>query len=260
MTRDRGPKDAKAPSRQDLVDLQNTLYSSKNPIRRWLHLTRKSWVEEQIRRTGPGMRALEVGPGSGVYLPVLEESFSQVVATDVELAHLSDLGPRFPSVDLVWDDITSSGLEPGSYDLILCSEVVEHIADSAIAIRGMFELLRPGGILVLSTPQRFSPLELASKVAFLPGIVEIVRFFYREPVLKQGHINLMSRCEVRRQLENAGFRIGLEHFSGMYVPILAEFGGELGLRIARRLEGLIGGSPLQWLLWTQYYVSEKPVS
>ena len=259
MIRDRDPKLTGAPSPQDLVDLQKTLYDSRNPTRRWLHLTRKSWVEEQIRQAGPGERALEVGPGSGVYLPVLEESFGQVTATDVELAHLADLSSRFQGVELVRDDITSSRLEPGRFDLILCSEVVEHIPDSHQAMRGMFELLRPGGILILSTPQRFSPLELASKVAFLPGIIEIVRLVYREPVLRQGHINLMTREEVRRQLESAGFRIGLEHFTGLYIPILAEFGGESGLRITRKVENLLLESPLQWLLWTQYYLAEKPV-
>ncbi|MCJ7627768.1 MAG: class I SAM-dependent methyltransferase [Longimicrobiales bacterium] len=259
MTRDRDPTRTEASSGQELVDLQRTLYASGNPTRRWLHLARKSWVEGQVRRAALRERALEVGPGSGVYLPVLQESFSRVSATDVEPAHLADLRPRFPDVELILDDITSSRLEPASFDLILCSEVVEHIPDSPRAIRGMFELLRPGGTLILSTPQRYSPLELASKVAFLPGIVELVRRVYKEPVLRQGHINLMTRGEVRCQLENAGFRIGKEHFSGLYVPLLAEFGGHRGVGMARALEDLFRGSPLQWLLWTQCYVSEKPV-
>ncbi len=259
MSRDRDPARPEASSSQELVDLQRTLYASGNPTRRWLHLARKAWVEEQVRRAAPGERALEVGPGSGVYLPVLRESFSRVSAIDVEPAHLADLGPRFPGIELILDDITSSRLGPASFDLILCSEVVEHISDSPRALRGMFELLRPGGTLILSTPQRYSPLELASKVAFLPGIVELVRRVYKEPVLRQGHINLMTRKEMRRQLENAGFRIGEEHFSGLYLPLLAEFGGDRGLGLARKLEGLLPESPLQWLLWTQCYVSEKPM-
>jgi len=94
-------------------------------------------------------------------------------------------------------------------------------------------------------------------VAFLPGVVQLVRMVYREPVMKQGHINLMTRTTVRRQLTEAGFRIRREHLSGVYVPVMAEFGGRVGLAVARRLESLLRRTPLRWLLWTQYYVAER---
>jgi 2-polyprenyl-3-methyl-5-hydroxy-6-metoxy-1,4-benzoquinol methylase len=145
----------------------------------------------------------------------------------------------------------------GTFDFVLCSEVVEHIPDSVAALRGIASLLEPGGTLVLSTPQRYSPLELASKIAFLPAVVSIVRAIYREPVLKQGHINLMTRRTVRRQLAEAGFRIRAEHLSGMYVPLVAEFGGRPGLAAARALERIVQDSPLSGLLWTQYYVATR---
>ena len=74
------------------------------------------------------------------------------------------------------DDITASRLpDDRSFDVVLCSEVVEHIPDSAAALRAMHDLLKPGGTLVLSTPQRHSPLELAGRIAFLPGVVQLVR-------------------------------------------------------------------------------------
>lgn len=246
------------PSREEIVVLQQTLYTSKNPTRRWLHLTRKAWIEAALGASGPRRAALEVGPGSGVYLPTLAEHFESVTASDIAEAHLEHLAPLFPDVTVLRDDITSSALEPGSFDLILCSEVVEHIPDSAAAIRGMYSLLRPGGALVLSTPQRYSPLELASKIAFLPGVVQVVRWVYGEPILKQGHINLMTRTTVRAQLEAAGFRVEREHFTGVYLPFVAEFTGGVGLRLAKVIERVLPGTVLQWLLWTQYYVARKP--
>lgn len=246
------------PTREEIVELQETLYTSKNPTRRWLHVTRREWIEAVLRDSGPGVRALEVGPGSGVYLPTLAAHFESVTASDVAAAHLEHLSPLFPDVRVVRDDITSSTLDAGSFDLILCSEVVEHIPDSAAAIRGMYSLLRPGGTLVLSTPQRYSPLELASKVAFLPGVVQLVRWVYQEPVLKQGHINLMTRATVRAQLKGAGFQLEREHFTGVYMPIVAEFTGGIGLGLAKAVERVLPGTPLQGLLWTQYYLARKP--
>ncbi len=246
------------PTPEQLVELQETLYTSRNPTRRWLHVSRKLWIEDAIRSAGHGDRALEVGPGSGIYLPALSESFSSVTAVDVESAHLTHLRPLHPSVEFVQADITNPIELEGPFDLVLCSEVVEHIRDSRGAIAAMADLLRPGGVLVLSTPQRYSTLELASKVAFLPGVVQVVRAVYREPVLEQGHINLMTRRTLRRQLAEAGLRVEREHLSGVYVPLLAEFTGRLGLRIARGLEPLIRRSALSGLLWTQYSVSVRP--
>lgn len=246
-----------SPSAEDLVALQNTLYDSRNPTRRWLHRSRRAYIKEAIETAGPGQTALEVGPGSGVYLQALQRSFDEVTAADIERAHLEHLIPRFPDVRFVGDDITKSSLDTETFELVLCSEVVEHIPDSLSALQGIHRVMKRGGTLILSTPQRYSPLELASKVAFLPGVVQVVRWIYREPILKQGHINLMTRRTVRNQLNQAGFQIEREHLSGVYIPLLAEFGGTLGRRVAEAMEGILRPGPLGWMLWTQYYVATK---
>jgi len=245
----------------ELLELQQTLYASKNPTRRWLHCVRRDWIFDAIQRYGtahPG-RALEIGPGSGLYLPLLANRFQEVIAADIEdayLNHANTLVAAHPNLRPVVDDITRSRLPQRSFDLILCTEVVEHIADSARAIAEMHRLLKPGGFLILSTPQRYSPLELTAKIAFLPGIVDVVRMIYREPVLEMGHINLLTTVQVTAQLERPGFKIREQHKSGVYVPLLAEFAGTAGLRLEQWLEPRLRDSPLAWLLWTQYFVAE----
>jgi len=245
----------------ELVELQRTLYASRNPTRRWLHVTRRARIHELIRRHLPAARrrALEVGPGSGVYLPVLAELFDEVLASDVEpayLRHARALTVRHQNLRLEVDDITATRLPRGGFDLILCSEVIEHLHDSAAALANMRRLLAPGGVLVLSTPQRYSTLEIACRVAFLPGILQLVRKVYREAVLPTGHINLLTGAEVRAQLSAAGFAIRGEDLSGLYLPLLAEFGGRGALRVAQRLEHVLQSSRVRGLLWTQYYVAQ----
>jgi len=249
------------PAAGELVELQNTLYNSRNPTRRWLHTSRRDWIIEALRRASavtPPERALEVGPGSGLYLPVLAGLARQVVAADVEpafLEHAEALRAEYPNLSLAADDITATALEPGSFDLILCSEVVEHIQDSPAAIRSMHRLLRPGGTLVLSTPQRWSPLELSARIGTLPGVVRLVRLVYREPILPLGHVNLLTARQARAQLGAAGFTIAEHHLSGLYLPILAEAGGRRALALERRLEARLRTSRLSGLLWTQYFVA-----
>lgn len=244
----------------ELVALQETLYRSSNPTRRWLHCTRRDWIVAALKRHAPPRpaRTLEVGPGSCIYLPLLARLFDEVVATDIEAAFLKHAAPlrdSLPNLHLALDNICRSALPPASFDLILCTEVVEHIADSRAALRGMRRLLKPGGVLVLSTPQRYSPLEQAARIALLPGVIELVRRIYKEPVLETGHINLMTAGTLQGQLHDAGFALHEQHRSGLYLPLLAEFGGMRALRLEQWLEGRLRGTAGAWLLWTQYYIA-----
>jgi ubiquinone/menaquinone biosynthesis C-methylase UbiE len=252
-------------SEAELVALQETLYTSGNPTRRWLHCSRRDWIGNALRSTPSHLRgrALEVGPGSGVYLSLLAGLFAEVVASDIEAAylkHAEHLCHAHPNLRLVADDVTASAMPAQSFDLILCSEVIEHIADSQAALAGMRRLLKPGGMLILSTPQRYSLLEQTAKIAFLPGMIQLVRKIYREPILETGHINLMTAREVERQLSRAGLRVVERNKSGMYIPLLAEFGGDWGLQTERWLEQRWKGSRADALLWTQYYVAHAPTA
>jgi len=253
-----GPADAPA-----LLSLQDTLYNSTNPTRRWLHVSRREQIERTLRRSAaarPVRRALEIGPGSGIYLRLLSELADTVVASDIEAAFLERarmIAATAPNIEVVLDDIVDSGLEDASFDLVLCSEVIEHIPDPAGALASMHRILRPGGQLLLSTPHRFSPLELAGRVAFLPGIVDVVRRIYREPILPTGHISLMSAREARRRLEAAGFGVERSWATGVYLPLVAELTGQAGLRLEQRLERRMSGGLLNGLLWTQYHLAVR---
>lgn len=255
---------ARSPSSSDLVELQRTLYESKNPTRRWLHRERMGRIEAELAaaaaRSG-SVRALEVGPGAGPYVPILCDAFGEVVATDVEseyLEHVEAVHGARPNLTLMADDIADSALEAASFDVVLCSEVIEHTKEPALVLAGIFDLLRPRGTLVLSTPQAGSTVELLGRVAFLPGIIRIVRAIYREPVLPTGHISLLTRRSLGRLIDETGFEVVASSLSGLYLPGLAEVGGEAAVRLERGLEARLAGGPLSWLLWTQYWTCERP--
>lgn len=205
-------------------------------------------------------KALEVGPGSGIYLPLLCDLFEHVTASDIEpayLDHLGCVGAERPNLDLVIDDIASSSLEPESFDLVLCSEVIEHTPEPSRVMAGLRRVLRPEGALVLTTPQARSTLELAAKIAFLPGVIDVVRRIYREPILPSGHISLLTVRQVQELLTANDFRV-LEHRTwGLYLPLVSELGGEAGLSFQRRLERFISGRRLDGMLWTQFWVAER---
>lgn len=244
----------------DLVSLQWTLYGSRNPTRRWLHRSRHVWITDAIRRFAQrGGRAIEIGPGSGIYIPALKGVFSEVYVADCERIYLESIEKRHAddaAVHIVLDDITASRLPDKHFDLVLCTEVVEHIPDSRAALLHIARILKPEGILVLSTPQRYSFLELTARVALSKWLIWFTRLVYREPVLEMGHINVMTEATVQAQLAAAGLRVIARHKGGLYLPGVAEFLGAFGQRLAALLEPLIRNTWLDGILWTQYYIAD----
>lgn len=247
-----------------LFELQQTLYSSSNYTRRRLHQTRLHWVTNAISThvaTIPVSSALEYGPGSGIYLPILAQHCAEVTAADIEPAYLLQIQPltnELKRLNLVVDDIQDSRIEENSIGLVLCSEVLEHVPDPERALKTLYRILKPGGIAIVTTPQRYSLMELSCKVAFLPGIIQLVRRIYREPVLPTGHISLRSHSAFNAAIEDSGF-VFLEHRKfGLYLPLLAEFGRDWGGHVIETLERRLRKTPLNQLFWTQAYVLRKP--
>jgi len=245
----------------EILRLQKTLYTSKNPTRRWLHCTRRDWIIDELQHLqGERRKALEVGFGSGVYLPHLAALYDAVVAIDLQPAfieHGASMARALPNLRVVADDITHSKLDGDTFDLILCSEVIEHISDWQKAFAEMHRLLKPGGRLLLSTPQPYSPLEVLGKIAFKPGIVSIVRLVYGEEIKETGHISLLSQKQIEGALNRVGFRITKRFKTGVYLPGAAEFLGTTALRLERWLESRLRDGPLDQLLWVQFYLAQK---
>lgn len=245
-----------------LVALQRALYASRNPTRRYLHCARRDWIYAQLQRCERTSLALEVGPGSGVYLPMLAEVADTVLAVDQQAAYLlaarqqlaTDVDAAGDGIAYVQADLRAMPIAPGSIDILLCSEVLEHIPDSAQLLLAMAKLLTPEGRLVLTTPQPFSPLELLGKIAFLPGLLQLLRWIYREPIEPTGHINLLRRKALQAQFARAGLAVEGDELLGLYLPLVGEFGGVRGQRLLAWLEPRIRATPLRFLLWTQCYV------
>lgn len=242
--------------KQEDIHFQANLYESANPTRRWLHTARRRWVQDAIDSvsTSPCV-FLEVGIGCGTYTRHLA-SKGDVLAIDINPEFVSSAN-QLPRVLAKEADITQTCFAP-MYDVALCSEVIEHVPDSASALRNIFLSLKPGGHLILTTPNAYSTVELTARLLTIPLVTKLARAIYNEPVDDLGHINRLTRTQLRHQIRAAGFEVVSHDNLAFYLPGIAEFGGEVGLRLCQRLAQYLARTRLASLLWTQCWVLRRP--
>jgi SAM-dependent methyltransferase len=111
-------------------------YAIRAPLARWL----RAEAAEASRGKPAGYRVLDVGCGEKPYYPFFAEGASEYVGVDVEGSHADLVGPveRLPVAD-------------GSFDLVLCLQVLEHAEDPAQAVGELRRVVAPGGRVLAST-------------------------------------------------------------------------------------------------------------
>jgi ubiquinone/menaquinone biosynthesis C-methylase UbiE len=117
---------------------------------------REAWVQEKLRQLGPGSRLLDAGAGeqrfrpSCAHLTYVAHDFAKYDGKG-DSAGLQTKSWRQDNLDIV-SDITSIPEPDGSFDAILCTEVLEHVPNPIAALTELARLLRPGGSLILTAP------------------------------------------------------------------------------------------------------------
>jgi len=108
------------------------------------------------RELGPGPhQVLDVGCGWGVTLDHLERAGHHVAGMDIGRSGLNKL--EKPGRRLILGDIESGPVPEsakGRYDAVLALDVLEHLNDDAGALRNLANLVRPGGLVILTVPAR----------------------------------------------------------------------------------------------------------
>lgn len=245
------------------IAFQERLYSDPNPTRRGLHLARRQWIEERLAALiSPGDRVLEVGIGCGIFTRFLSDQKADILAVDINQAFLDGVedvaGVAIRNADATYD------LGVREIDVALCSEVLEHVPrDRSQAMLDQFAAsLKPGGTLILTTPQRFATVELMARLFKFPPVLWLARKIYGHAE-ELGHINLLTSGALKAQIAKAGFTIEESALLGFYLPGIAEFGGRPGAALLQGLGKVIGSVPgLRGLIWTQAYrlVKAGPVT
>jgi 2-polyprenyl-6-hydroxyphenyl methylase/3-demethylubiquinone-9 3-methyltransferase len=169
---------------------------------------------EWINRLAPlaGKRALDIGCGGGILTEAMAKKGAGVKGIDLadKPLKVASLHKLESGVAVDYECISAEDLaarEPGSYDIVTCMEMLEHVPDPASTVRACAALVKPGGHLFFSTLNRnaksylFAVIGAEYVLRLLPrGTHDYARFikpselsrFGREAGLDAGQITGMS--------------------------------------------------------------------
>ena len=107
---------------------------------------------ELVRAQLPREAFLDAGCGDGRYLAALDAELpGRIAGVDISERILETARARVPRAELRRANLESLPFDDGDFDLVLSSQVIEHVVDARAAMSELARVLRPGGTLVLST-------------------------------------------------------------------------------------------------------------
>ena len=123
--------------------------ASDNPIHQRLF---KAYVVARDYVRGD---VLEVGCGEGRGVSTLMEKASTFTAVDKIKPVIDELQEKFPTGRFISMNIPPlSGLKDNTYDSIFTFQVIEHIQDDFLFLKEIHRVLKPGGVALVTTPNR----------------------------------------------------------------------------------------------------------
>jgi len=137
-------------------------YPNQTSNIRYYHRLKARIINSFIQRNyGFDKTFLDAGAGRGPYCVIASALFKKVYCDEFDTAELAVAetyikGKNMKNVEFLHNDLTSTSYADNSIHTAVCSEVLEHIPERQKAANELYRILKPGGKLLLSMPQKNS--------------------------------------------------------------------------------------------------------
>lgn len=134
-----------------------------------------------------GSDVLEAGCGEGYGADLIADVARRVIGLDYDELTVAHVRARYPRVDVRRGNLAALPLPDGSVDVVVNFQVIEHLWDQPQFVAECMRVLRQGGLLLMSTPNR---------VTFSPG---------RDTPVNPFHTRELNARELTELLVDGGF-------------------------------------------------------
>ena len=171
-----------------------------------------------------GSKVLDVGSGTGWFSSKAVEMGADVVAVDIGVNMLKKVREKCLAQVLA-GDACSLPFRDNVFDVVISSECVEHTIDPVRAIRELCRALRPGGILIVTVPNRIWRFSL-----LIANVLKVRPY--------GGYENWLGWAQLRSELKRMNLSIISMFGFHMFPPIIRGTWGLL--RLIDHLGGVLG--------------------
>jgi len=144
---------------------------------------------------------LDVGCGEGLLgEQLLQRGAQTVVGVELHPAAASRARHRLTAV--IQGNIETDPLPwaPGTFDAVICADILEHLVDPWTTLRKLAAYLTPDGMLIASIPN-------ARYLALIAGLVDGHWTYQSEGLLDFGHLRFFTLSEITSLVDQAGLRL-----------------------------------------------------
>jgi len=198
-----------------------------------------------------GLHVLDVGCGEGGTATVLAERGARVTAVDANPARVLKLHARVAHphrLIVLRGDAQKLAFPAQTFDWVILQDVIEHLSKPRQALQSVARVLKPGGKLFLSTPNRWSPLNVLMDphwnlpaIALLPRkavIFCLANLLRRERRDREDFAALLSLRQLKHHLRHAGLQpefVNTHVARALFQRPTAVVNSDLHLRIVQTL-------------------------
>jgi ubiquinone/menaquinone biosynthesis C-methylase UbiE len=133
----------------------------------------------------PGERVLDLGCGAGRFVAALRQAGADAIGVDLAEGALERARRNVPGADC---SATTETIPDSSVDVVWCSEVIEHVPDTAALLSEARRVLKTGGRILVTTPSydlpRRVPIALLRWDAHFDPLGQHVRFYSRRSLAR----------------------------------------------------------------------------
>ena len=135
-----------------IMDFAYHDYSQPDPPHQPIYLAKI----ESILRAAKAHRVLDAGCGDGNFTASLSEAGFEMSGIDLSDGGVARAKARYPAISFrkvsVYDDFLAAFDQAPAFDAIISVEVIEHLYAPRDFIKQAYAALKPGGLLILTTP------------------------------------------------------------------------------------------------------------
>ena len=123
---------------------------------------------------------LDVGSSTGIIDNYLADYFLKVTGIDIDKEAIQYAKKTFEKDNLrfIVDDLMDLGFPDNIFDVVVCTQIYEHVPDAQIMIKEIFRVLKPGGVCYFAAGNRMTIMEPHYRLPFLSIIPRTLAHMY----------------------------------------------------------------------------------